>query len=240
MFNLAPDDHPAYQTMLAYDKLRYRLMPYIYSLAGMVTHDDYTIMRALVMDFGDDDNVYNIGDQFMFGPAFLINPVAEYKARSRKVYLPAGTGWYDFKTGKYYRGGQTIEADAPYTEMPIFVREGSIIPFGPAIQYTAEKPADHIRLIIYTGKDATFTLYEDENINYNYERGAYSEIHFIYKEAEKSLTIGARQGEFPGMLRSRVFEIVWVDKDKPVAFNLKAAAERAIRYNGREVIVNRR
>jgi alpha-D-xyloside xylohydrolase len=215
-------------------------MPYIYSLAGMVTHDDYTIMRALVMDFGDDDSVHNIGDQFMFGPAFLISPVTEYKARSRKVYLPEGTGWYDFKRGEYYKGGQTIEADAPYTEMPIFVREGSIIPFGPAIQYTTEKPADHIRLIVYTGEDAAFTLYEDENINYNYEQGAYSEIPFIYNEDSKSLTIGARQGEFPGMLKSRVFEIVWIDKDKPAAFNLAAAPVRAIRYNGREVTVKRK
>ena len=240
MFNLAPDDHPAYKTMLAYDKLRYRLMPYIYSLTGMVTHDDYTIMRALVMDFGDDTNVHNIGDQFMFGPAFLINPVTEYKARSRKVYLPAETGWYDFKTGQYYTGGQTIEADAPYTDIPIFVREGSIIPFGPPIQYTAEKSADPIRLFIYTGKDAAFTLYEDENVNYNYEHGSYSEITFVYNEAEKSLTIGARQGEFPGMLKARTFEIVWVDKDKPVAFNLGATPDQAVRYNGRERIVKHR
>jgi len=240
MFNLAPDTHPAYQTMLAYDKLRYRLMPYFYSLAGMVTHDDYTIMRALVMDFGDDGNVHNIGDQFMFGPAFLINPVTEYKVRSRKVYLPAGTGWYDFKTGGYYKGGQTIEADAPYTDMPIFVREGSIVPFGPAIQYSTEKPADPIRLIVYTGKNASFTLYEDENINYNYEQGAYSKIPFVYNEAAKSLTVGARQGEFPGMLKSRTFEIVWVSKDNPVAFNLGAAPVQAVRYNGRELTVKHR
>ena len=137
-------------------------------------------------------------------------------------------------------GDQTIEADAPYTDMPIFVREGSIIPFGPAIQYATEKPADHIRLIVYTGKDAVFTLYEDENINYNYEQGAYSEIAFVYNEAEKSLTIGARQGEFPGMLRARTFEIVWVDKDKPVTFNLRAASDQAVRYNGREVTVKHR
>ncbi|MBN2180300.1 MAG: DUF4968 domain-containing protein [Sedimentisphaerales bacterium] len=240
MFNLAPDDHPAYQTMLTYDKLRYRLMPYIYSLAGMVTHDDYTIMRALVMDFGDDGNVRNIGDQFMFGPALLINPVTEYRARSRKVYLPAGTGWYDFKTGRYYKGGRTIEADAPYTDMPIFVREGSIIPFGPAIQYTMEKSADPIRLFVYTGKDAAFTLYEDENINYNYENGAYSDISFIYNEATKSLTIDARRGEFPGMLKARTFEIVWIDKDKPVTFNLRATPAQAVRYNGKEVTIKRR
>ena len=114
MYNVAPENHPAYQSMLAYDKLRYRLMPYIYSLTGMVTQNDYTIMRGLVMDFGYDKSVLNINDQFMFGPSLLINPVSEYKARSRQVYLPDGTGWYDLQTGKYYKGGETIQADAPY------------------------------------------------------------------------------------------------------------------------------
>jgi alpha-D-xyloside xylohydrolase len=226
--------------MLAYDKLRYRLMPYIYSLAGMVTQDDYTIMRALVMDFGHDRNVRNIGDQFMFGPAFLINPVTEYKATSRKVYLPAGTGWYDLKTGKYFPGGQTIEADAPYTDMPIFIKEGSIIPFGPAIQYTAEKPADPIRLVVYTGQNASFILYEDENINYNYEKGAFSRIPLQYNEATRSLTIGVRQGEFPEMLRKRTFEIVWVGKDKPVVFDLEAAPTLVVSYNGSRLVVIRK
>ncbi len=240
MFNLAPDDHPAYQTMLAYDKLRYRLMPYIYSLAGMVTHEDYTIMRALVMDFGSDRNVFNIGDQYMFGPAFLINPVTEYKVTSREVYLPAGTGWYDFKTGKYFQGGQTVEADAPYSDMPIFVKEGSIVPFGPAIQYTAEKPADPIRLIVYTGKNAALTLYEDEHINYNYEKGAFSRIPLNYNEATRTLTIGARQGEFPGMLKKRTFEIVWISPDNPVAFNLEAVPTLLVSYDeDRQVVIRK-
>jgi alpha-D-xyloside xylohydrolase len=237
MFNIAPDNHPAYKTMLAYDKLRYRLMPYIYSLAGMVTHDDYTIMRALVMDFGYDRNVLNIGDQFMFGPALMINPITEYKAMSREVYMPTGTGWYDFKTGKYYTGGQTIEAEAPYTDIPIFVKEGSIIPFGPEIQYAMEKPAESIRLIVYTGKGAEFTLYEDENINYNYEEGAFSRIQFKYDQKNRILIIGARKGEFPGMLVEKTFEIVWVQKDKPVAFNLEASPDKIVTYNGNELIV---
>lgn len=237
MFNLAPDFHPACQTMLAYDKLRYRLMPYIYSLAGMVTHEDYTIMRALVMDFGGDNNVLDIGDQFMFGPALLINPVTEFKARFRHVYLPGDTGWYDFKSGKYFQGGQTIRGEAPYTDIPVFVKEGSIIPFGPDIQYTMEKPADPVRLIIYTGKDASFKLYEDENVNYNYEKGAFSWIPFEYDESAKTLTIGARQGEFPGMLQERTFEIVWVKKDKPITFDLEASPDRVVTYNGSELIV---
>jgi len=237
MFNIAPDDHPAYQTMLAYDKLRYRLMPYIYSLTGMVTQNDYTIMRALVMDFGQDKKVRNIGDQFMFGPALLINPVTEYKARSRQVYLPAGSGWYDLKSGRFFEGGQTIQADAPYSDIPIFVKEGSIIPFGPAIQYTTEKPAEPIRLFVYTGTDSAFTLYEDENVNYNYEKGAFSTITFTYDERAKSLIIGARKGKFPGMLKKRKFEIVWVGKDRPVGKDFEAAPAQTVRYNGKKLVV---
>jgi alpha-D-xyloside xylohydrolase len=258
MFYIAPDDHPAYQTMLAYDKLRYRLMPYIYSLAGMVTQDDYTIMRGLAMDFGLDSNVSNINDQFMFGPSLLINPVCEYKARMRKVYLPGKAteqvevrkdrsvvrdgrmvypGWYDFRTGVYFKGGVTIDANAPLSDMPIFVRAGSILPFGPDVQYAAEKPADPIRLVVYTGGDGQFKLYEDENVNYNYEKGAFSVIPLQYDDVSRSLTIGARQGQFPGMLKARTFEIVWVSRDKPAPLNLDAAPAQSVQYTGREVVV---
>lgn len=237
MFNIAPENHPAYQSMLKYDKLRYRLMPYIYSLTGMVTHKDYTIMRALIMDFGYDKNVLNISDQFMFGPSLLINPVTEYKARQRKVYLPAGYGWYDFHTGKFFDGGQTIIANAPYEDLPIFVKEGSIIPFGPEIQYSDEKPANPIRLYIYTGKDASFTLYEDENINYNYEKGLYSTIEFIYKESDKTLTIEKRSGSFPGMLKNRIFEIVYVSKEKPEIIDFQKDPDFKVNYNGKKVII---
>jgi len=238
MFNIAPDDHPAYQTMLAYDKLRYRLMPYIYSLTGMVTHNDYTIMRALVMDFNNDENVLNIGDQFMFGPSLLVNPVTEYKARSRKVYLPSGTNWYEFKTGKFYEGGKTINADAPYEEIPLFVKGGSIIPCGPEIQYTDEKPADPIRLLIYAGKDAYFELYEDENINYNYEKGKFSVIPFSYSEKENILTIGERQGEFDGMLMERTFEIIWINKNNIRGIDFESKPDLVVIYNGSEQKIN--
>ncbi|MDZ7288736.1 MAG: DUF4968 domain-containing protein [candidate division KSB1 bacterium] len=234
IFNIAPEDHPAYQTMLACDKLRYRLMPYIYSLAGMVTHNDYTIMRALVMDFGSDKNVLNISDQFMFGPALLVNPVTEYKARTRKVYLPAGTGWYDLKSGKYYKGGQTIQADAPYTDIPLFVKAGSILPCGPEIQYTDEKPADPIRLFIYTGRDGSFTLYEDENVNYNYEKGQFAMIPLRYSEKNRALTIGKRQGEFPGMLETRTFEIVWISDRKPSGLDFGSKPDATVKYDGNQ------
>lgn len=233
MFNVAPEDHPAYQTMLAYDKLRYRLMPYIYSLSGMVTNNNYTIMRALVMDFGYDKKVLNVGDQFMFGPSMLINPVTEYKARTRSVYLPEGTGWYDLKTGKYFKGGQTIKADAPYTDIPIFVKEGSIIPCGPEIQYAAEKAADPIRIFVYTGRDASFTLYEDENTNYSYEKGKFSTIQFSYDEKNGEFTIGERKGDFPGMLLTRSFEIVWIGKDNQKGMDFTQSV-MPIKYDGKE------
>jgi len=232
MFNVAPQSHAAYQSMLAYDKLRYRLMPYIYSLTGMVTQEDYTIMRALVMDFGEDKSVSNIGDQFMFGPALLVNPITEYKARARAVYLPAGTGWYDLKSGRFFRGGETIQADAPYTELPLFVRAGSILPCGPEIQYTDEKPADPIRLFVYTGADGSFTLYEDENINYNYEKGQFAIIPMNYSEMNRTLTIGKRQGGFPGMLGTRTFEIVWIGVQKPSGLNFESKPDATVTYDG--------
>ncbi len=237
MFNIAPENHPAFQSMLKYDKLRYRLMPYIYSLTGMVTHKDYTIMRALIMDFPNDKNVLNIGDQFMFGPSLLINPVTEFKARKRKIYLPSKNGWYDFHTGKFYEGGQTIIADAPYTDIPIFVKEGSIIPFGPDIQYSDEKPADPIRVYVYTGKNATFTFYEDENVNYNYEKGFYSTIEFNYDEETKTLTIEKRKGKFPGMLKTRTFEIVYVNKQKSEIIDFQKEPDYRIKYDGNKLVI---
>jgi alpha-D-xyloside xylohydrolase len=240
MFNIAPENHPAYQAMLEYDKLRYRLLPYIYSLAAMVTHSNYTIMRPLVMDFQSDPGARNITDQYMFGPSLLINPVTEYKARTRKVYLPAGQGWYDLKTGKYFNGAQTIDAEAPYSDIPVFVKAGSILPFGPDIQYTTQKPAETIRLFVYTGRDAEFTIYEDENTNYNYENGSYSTITLKYNESTKTLTIAARKGAFPNMLRIRTFEIVWVNPDKPAALDFDSKPDQSVSYDGNKLTVTQK
>ena len=233
IYNVAPDDHPAYKTALYYDRLRYRLLPYIYSLAGKAYYDDYTIMRGLVMDFGKDDAVNEISDQYMFGPSLMINPVYAYQLRERKVYLPKGTGWYDLYSGKYFEGGQSINAAAPYERMPIFVKQGSIIPVGPELQYTTEKPEDTIRLFVYTGSNASFTLYEDEGTNYNYEKGKFSTIQMDYDEATKAFTIGERKGNFDGMLQERVFEIIWMAKDKPHQFNPDARGI-TINYDGRK------
>jgi alpha-D-xyloside xylohydrolase len=237
IFNIAPETHPAYQSILYYDKLRYRLMPYIYSLAGKTYHEDYTIMRGLVMDFAKDNAVTNIGDQFMFGPSLLINPVYNYKQRTRELYLPKGQGWYDLYSGKYFTGGQKINADAPYERLPVFVKEGSILPFGPELQYTNEKPADPITLYVYTGKNASFNLYEDENTNYNYEKGLFSNIPITYNETLKTLTIGNRKGKFPGMLEERTFRIIWITPAKPLSLDLERKANQDIRYNGKATTI---
>ncbi len=237
-FNLAPADHPAYKSMLSYAKLRYRLMPYVYSLTGLVTQRDYTIMRALVMDFGGDRNVENIGDQYMFGPALLVNPVTEYRARTRMVYLPAGTDWYELASGACHQGGQSIQANAPYGNIPVFVRAGSILPCGPEIQYSDQKPADPIRLFVYTGANGAFSLYEDEGTNYNYEQGKFSTIPLTYNENTRTLTIGSRQGNFPGMLVKRTFEILWIGKARPSTLDFQSKPDATVSYEGKEVTVS--
>jgi alpha-D-xyloside xylohydrolase len=239
IFNIAPEDHQAYKSMLFYNKLRYRLMPYIYSLAGMNYHQDYTMMRGLIMDFPKDTAVRNMGDEFMFGPALLISPVYTYKERNKSLYLPAGQGWYNLYTGAYTNGGKKITIPAAYDTMPVFVKEGSILPFGPALQYTAEKKADTITLYVYTGKDASFNLYEDEDVNYNYEKGAFSTIPMQYNEATKQLVIENRKGQFEGMLANRTFRIVWVTKEKPKAWNTDAPADKIVSYNGSRISIQR-
>ncbi len=236
IFNMAEETHPAYQSFLYYDKLRYRLMPYIYSLAGAAYHDDYTIMRGLVMDFAADTAVLNIGDQYMFGSSLLVNPVYEYKARSRSLYLPKCAGWYDLYSGKWYAGGQKMMAGAPYERMPVFVKAGSIIPFGPALQYTAEKPADTITLNIYAGTNASFNLYEDEGINYNYEKGAFSIIPILYNEATKKVTVGKREGGFNGMLQKRTFRINLITPGKTKQLDMDTY-DREILYDGKPIEV---
>ena len=237
VWNIAPENHPAYQTIVWYDKLRYRLMPYLYSMAGWAHFKDYTLMRGLVMDFNGDENVLDIPDQWMFGPALMACPVGYYKARNRSVYFPKQCGWYDFYTGDYIEGGQRLVVDAPYEKIPVFVREGSIIPFGPAMQYSDEKPAELINLYVYAGADATFQLYEDEGTNYNYEKGKYATIDIRYEEATKTVTIGKRMGSFNGMLKNRRFNIVLISKDTAKALNLDNPEGKMVNYSGKEVRV---
>ena len=238
VWNIAPADHPAYKTIVAYDKLRYRLMPYLYSMAGMVHLKDYTMMRGLVMDFNGDDNVLDIKDQWMFGPALMACPVGEYQKYTRNVYLPKQNGWYDFYTGKHYAGGQTIVADAPYEKIPVFCPEGAILPVGPEMEWSDEKKPELIDLYVYAGKDGNFTIYEDEGTNYNYEKGKYSIIDIHYNDAQKTLTIGARKGSFDGMLQKRRFNVVLVSTQNGQGVNLaKAPKGKMVKYAGQAVTV---
>ena len=238
VWNIAPANHPAYKTIVAYDKLRYRLMPYLYSMAGMVHFKDYTMMRGLVMDFNGDDNVYDIKDQWTFGPALMACPVGEYQKYSRNVYLPKQKGWYDFYTGKHYAGGQTIVADAPFEKIPVFVPEGSILPVGPEMEWSDQKKAELIDLYVYAGKDGSYTLYEDEGTNYNYEKGKYAMIDFKYNDAQKTLTIGARKGSFDGMLQKRRFNVILVNAQNNQGVNLaKTPKGKMVKYAGQAVTV---
>ena len=238
VWNIAPADHPAYKSIVFYDKLRYRLMPYLYSMAGMVHFKDYTMMRGLVMDFNGDDNIYNIKDQWMFGSALMACPVGEYQKYSRNVYLPKQKGWYDFYTGKHYAGGQTIVADAPYEKIPVFVPEGSILPVGPEMEWSDQKKPELIDLYVYAGKDGSYTLYEDEGTNYNYEKGKYATIDFLYDDAQKTLTIGARKGSFDGMLQKRRFNVVLVSGDNQQGISLaKAPKGKKVKYAGQAITV---
>ncbi|MBN2188443.1 MAG: glycoside hydrolase family 31 protein, partial [Chitinispirillaceae bacterium] len=220
-------------TCTRFSRLRYRLLPYIYSLAWKVTNEGYTMTRALPFDFPNDANVYNIADQFMFGPALLINPVHVVGATARNVYLPAGT-WYNFWAGTSatYATGTTVSGvSAPLTIIPIYARAGSIIPMGPRIQY-ATQSVDPIEIRVYPGADGSFTLYEDQGDSYAYETGSYATIPMSYSHSTGKLTIGTRSGSFSGMLSSRTFNIVFVTSGHGIGDTVTTNPDCVVSYNG--------
>jgi len=232
--------------LLNYDNLRYRLLPYIYSLSWKVTNEGYTIMRSLAFDFRNDKNVNGIPDQYMFGPAFLVNPVTERMysleanvpaEKSRKIYLPESTVWYDFWTGKTLKGGQTIVAQAPIETIPLYIKAGSIVPMGSFLQYATEKPADVIELRIYPGADGKFVIYEDENDTYNYEKGQYATIDFQWNDKSKTLTVGDRKGNFKGMLNERKFNIVLVKPGVGTGVEISTKFDKSVTYSGKKIMV---
>jgi alpha-D-xyloside xylohydrolase len=233
LWSYGPD---AQKILMSFDRLRYRMLPYIYSLAWKTTSASYTPMRPLVMDFRSDVRAQNIGDQFMYGPAFLVNPVTEPEATTRRLYLPQSK-WYDFWTGSSVAGGRTIDAAAPLDRLPLYIRAGSILPLGPDEEWATEKAADPIELRIYRGADADFTLYEDENETYNYEKGAYATIAFHWDEARQALTIGDRQGQFPGMLESRNFQVLFVGERHGGGINPEERPDKTVTYSGKQVVV---
>jgi alpha-D-xyloside xylohydrolase len=233
LWSYGPD---AQKILVDYDTLRYRLMPYIYSEAWQVTIRHGTLMRPLAMDWRNDVEAQNTGDEYLFGPAILVSPVYTEGATSRTVYLPQAT-WYDFWTGEKQEGGKRIEADAPLSKLPLFVRAGSIVPMGPAMEWATEKAADPIELRIYPGADGDFTLYEDENDSYRYEKGAHATIAMHWDDGAKTLTLGAREGGFAGMLAERRFRVVLVGKEHGVGIGESAAAETSVVYNGEKMVV---
>jgi len=239
----------AYDAMVDAVKLRYRLLPYIYSMAGEVVQHSGMMMRPLVMDFAADKTARRLNDEYMFGHALLVKPVTDamytWKDNNKhgheiypdvrkasapvNVYLPKGAVWYDFFTDERHEGGKTIMRPTPITDMPVYVRAGSIIPFGPEVQYSTEKSWDDIEICIYPGADGIFTLYEDEGDGYNYEKGQFTEILFKWNDAAQTLTIGERQGKYKGMLQKRTFRISIAGK--------KSAAAKVVEYTGDEIEV---
>jgi alpha-D-xyloside xylohydrolase len=236
--------------------LRYLLLPYIYSTSWDVTANQSSMMRALVMDFAKDKKALDINDQYMFGKSLLVSPVTKpmySKARidgkdtvnvedfsaikNKEVYLPAGTDWFDFWTGEKLTGGQTVNKAVPMDIIPVYVKAGSILPIGPKVQFASEKNWDNLEIRVYEGNDCKFTLYEDENDNYNYEKGVYSTITFTWNDAKKSLTISDRKGSYPGMLNERKFNIVYVSKDKGTGMNKVERFDKELTYTGKKVVV---
>ena len=233
LWSYGPD---AQKTLVNFDRLRYRMLPYIYSLAWKTTNAGYTPMRPLVMDFRTDVRTQNVGDQFMFGPAFLVNPVTEPSTESRHVYLPDAK-WFDFWNGTATQGGHAIEAAAPIDRLPLYVRAGSIVPLGPDMEWSTEKPEDPIELRIYPGADGDFTLFEDENDGYNYEKGVYATIPLHWDDAKKTLNIGERKGQFPGMLQTRTFRIVVVGENHGAGIMPEEKPNQVVQYAGQALAV---
>jgi alpha-D-xyloside xylohydrolase len=237
IFNLAPQGSEVYDSLVWHDKLRYRLLPYIYTIAADTYHRDGTIMRGLAMDFADDAAARDVRDEYLFGKAFLVAPVHKHKARSRQVYLPAGAAWYDFHTGTQHAGGENIEAAAPLARMPLYVRAGSIVTVGPEIQYSSEKPGAPITLFVFTGADGSFDYYEDDGVSYGYERGEFARIPLRYDAEKESLTIGARAGSYSGMPEARTFKVRWIKSGGKAPADLDAAADTSVEYRGGEITV---
>jgi alpha-D-xyloside xylohydrolase len=228
--------------------LRYSLLPYIYSISWDVTANQSTMMRALVMDFPMDKQALDINDQYMFGKSILVCPVTDpmyskdteedfTTIKSRELNLPQGADWIDFWTGDKYTGGQKVKKETPIDIIPLFVKAGSILPLGPKVQYATEKKWDNLEIRVYDGANGVFTLYEDENDNYNYEKGVYSTITFTWNNAKRILTIGDCKGSFPGMLKERQFNIIVVGKNKGTGTSVVEKYDNVVTYTGKKMTV---
>ncbi|MBN1145219.1 MAG: DUF5110 domain-containing protein [Bacteroidales bacterium] len=244
-----------YDVIEKYINLRYMLLPYIYSSSWLVTAEQSSMMRALVMDFAGDSKALDMNNEYLFGKSMLVCPVTTplyskttvrgsdtlrvedfSTIKKQDVYLPKGVDWIDFWTGEKKPGGQVVSKDVPVEVIPLYVKAGSVIPVGPRVQYATEKKWDNLEVRIYVGADGKFTLYEDENDNYNYEKGVYSTITFTWNDKSKTLTIGDRQGSFPGMLSERKFSIVLVSGNKGIGMEVTEAFDRTIIYKGKKLV----
>ncbi|MBC2670115.1 DUF5110 domain-containing protein [Novosphingobium piscinae] len=240
IYEIAKDDAPMYDAMVHYTRLRYRFLPYIYSVAAETALNDSTMMRGLVMDYPDDLRARRSDDAYMFGPALLVAPVSRFKATSREVYLPRGAGWFDLDSGAFHPGGQTISAAAPRERIPVFVRAGSIVPTGPAIQTTRQETDGPLVIHVYAGADARFELYEDDGLSMGYARGEAARIPLSWNEASQTLTIGARQGRFPGMAEKRAMSVRVYRPGQASRLDLGENPARQLVYSGQAVTVSMR
>ncbi len=238
IYEISPEDSDMRDSMVWYDKLRYRLMPYIYATASDTYFNSGSIMRGLVMDFESDQKVKDIKDEYLFGKAILVAPVYEYGARTRSVYLPAGADWYDFYTGEKHTGGVQVTANAPVTQMPLFIRAGSIVPTGPVTQYVDEKPDAPLVITVYTGADGAFSLYEDDGVSNGYARGEFSRIPLSYNDKTGEVTIGARAGSYKGMVANRTFRVRFITPGVSTSAAMDDYSAE-VAYTGAAVVVKR-
>ena len=239
VYQFGKEGESYYDMIARYINLRYALLPYIYSTDRRVYNDGYSFMRAMGIAYPADAATHELKDQFMFGRDILVAPVVKSQAVERSVYLPEGDGWTDLWSGAQLAGGQTVKRPVSLALMPLYVRQGTIMPWGPSVQYSSQQNWDNLEIRIYPGADGQFTLYEDEGDNYNYEKGLFSEIPFTWDDDTHMLTIGERQGSFDGMLKNRTFRIVLVDPSKHLGLGIRQSQQfsREISYTGSAVSV---
>ena len=249
IYRFGKKGEPIYNAIEKYINLRYSLLPYIYSASWEVTSNQSSMMRALVMDYANDTKALDINDEYLFGKSILVCPVTKpmYNdgkqttfniIKSKDVYLPNGNDWFDFWTGEKIKGGQTISKEVPIDIIPLYVKAGAILPVGPEVQFSSEKKWDNLTICIYEGSDGEFTLYEDENDNYNYEKGEYSTISFKWNNAKRTLTIEDRKGNFSGMLNERKFSILIIGKDKGNGIRENITFDKVVSYSGKKMEIN--
>ncbi|MBP7507229.1 MAG: DUF5110 domain-containing protein [Prolixibacteraceae bacterium] len=249
IYRFGKKGEPIYDAIEKYINLRYSLLPYIYSASWEVTSNQSSMMRALVMDYANDTKALDINDEYLFGKSILVCPVTKPmyndgkqanfdSVKSREVYLPKGNDWFDFWSGEKIKGGQVINREVPIDIIPLYIKAGTVLPVGPKAQYATEKKWDNLELRIYEGSDGEFTLYEDENDNYNYEKGEYSTISFKWNNAKRTLTIEDRKGNFPGMINERKFSILIIGKDKGNGIRENITFDKVVSYSGKKMEIN--